>query len=98
MEFGPSNWQKVCFVPTKADALVVAFRRWLIRYSQGQVNWGDNFNAAALPPTPSREQLFDRYLTSLSLPTPGPLLYSFRKSSNNNSFGQDLSRKVFTLC
>lgn len=61
MEFGPSNWQKVCFVPTKADALVVAFRRWLIKYSQGQVNWGDKFNAAALPPTPPREQLFDRY-------------------------------------
>lgn len=61
MEFGPSNWQKVCFVPTKADALVVGYRRWLIKYSQGQVDWGNKFDASALPPTPPREQLLDRY-------------------------------------
>lgn len=61
MELGPSNWQKVCFVPTKADALVVGYRRWLNKYSGGQVDWGTKFNGGALPPTPPREELLDRY-------------------------------------
>lgn len=61
MEFGPSNWQKACFVPTKSDALVVGYRRWLNKYSQGQVDWGTKFNGGALPPTPPREELLDRY-------------------------------------
>lgn len=61
MELGPSNWQKFCFVPAKADALVVAFRRWLNKYSQGQLDWSDKFNGATLSPAPPREQLFDRY-------------------------------------
>ena len=61
MDVGPANWQKACFVPTKADALVVGFRRWLKKYAGGQFNWGRKFNAT-LPPTPPREQLMDRYL------------------------------------
>ncbi|KAI3798131.1 hypothetical protein L1987_33400 [Smallanthus sonchifolius] len=60
MELGPSNWQKVCFVPTKADANVLAFRNWLMKYAGGKVDWGTNFNGS-LPPTPPREQFFDRY-------------------------------------
>ncbi|KAL4578335.1 hypothetical protein LXL04_014456 [Taraxacum kok-saghyz] len=60
MEAGSSNWQKVCFVPTKSDANVVAFRKWLNKYAGGQVNWGNKFNGT-LPPTPAREQLMDRY-------------------------------------
>ncbi|KAI3798290.1 hypothetical protein L1987_33561 [Smallanthus sonchifolius] len=60
MEAGPSNWQKLCFVPTKSDAKVVAFRKWLKKYSGGQIEWGNKFNAS-LPPTPPREQLMDRY-------------------------------------
>lgn len=60
MELGPSNWQKACFVPTKSDALVVAFRKWLNKYSNGQVDWGTSFKGA-LPPSPPREQLLDRY-------------------------------------
>lgn len=59
MEIGPSNWQKACFVPAKSDALVVAFRKWLKKYSGGQVNWGSKFDGS-LPPTPPREQLMDR--------------------------------------
>ncbi|KAK1411019.1 hypothetical protein QVD17_37563 [Tagetes erecta] len=62
MEADPSNWQKLCFVPTKSDALVVAFRKWLKKYSDGQLNWGNNFDRS-LPPTPPREQLMDRYWT-----------------------------------
>ncbi|XAR62903.1 Pheophorbide a oxygenase [Bertholletia excelsa] len=60
MDIGPSNWQKACFVPTKSDALVVGFRRWLNKYAGGQVDWGNTFSGV-LPPTPPREQLMDRY-------------------------------------
>ncbi|XP_015072446.1 protochlorophyllide-dependent translocon component 52, chloroplastic-like [Solanum pennellii] len=57
-EKGLHNWQKVCYVPTKADALVVGFRRWLIKYEGAQVDWGTKFTGD-LQPTPSREQLLD---------------------------------------
>ncbi|KAJ0846946.1 putative pheophorbide a oxygenase [Helianthus annuus] len=60
MEAGPSNWQKLCFVPTKSDANVVAFRKWLKIYAGGQIDWGNKFTGS-LPPTPPREQLMDRY-------------------------------------
>ncbi|XP_038972141.1 protochlorophyllide-dependent translocon component 52, chloroplastic-like [Phoenix dactylifera] len=59
-EVGPSNWQKACFVPTKSDALVVAFRNWLRKYSNNQVDWGTQ-TIGYLPPTPPKEQLMDRY-------------------------------------
>ncbi|KAI3450898.1 hypothetical protein Pfo_007563 [Paulownia fortunei] len=61
-DVGPLNWHKSCYVPTKADALVVAFRRWLNKYGGTQVDWGTKFSGL-LPPTPPREQLFDRYWT-----------------------------------
>ncbi|KAL5832382.1 hypothetical protein ACOSQ4_017736 [Xanthoceras sorbifolium] len=63
MNAGPTNWQKACFVATKADAFVTGLRRWLQKYSGGQINWGAwKFStASALPPTPPREQLMDRY-------------------------------------
>ncbi|KAK1411018.1 hypothetical protein QVD17_37562 [Tagetes erecta] len=60
MEADPSNWQKLCFVPTKSDAKVAAFRKWLKKYSGGQIDWGNKLNGS-LPPTPPREQLMDRY-------------------------------------
>ncbi|OAY28964.1 protochlorophyllide-dependent translocon component 52, chloroplastic-like isoform X1 [Manihot esculenta] len=60
MDVGPANWQKACFVPTKSDALVVGFRRWLNKYAGGQVDWRGKYSGA-LPPTPRREQLMDRY-------------------------------------
>ncbi|XP_043692416.1 protochlorophyllide-dependent translocon component 52, chloroplastic [Telopea speciosissima] len=59
-DLGSSNWQKACFVPTKSDNLVIAFRKWLRKYSGGQVDWGTKFSGA-LPPTPPKEQLMDRY-------------------------------------
>ncbi|KAL5834107.1 hypothetical protein ACOSQ3_017781 [Xanthoceras sorbifolium] len=62
MEVGPANWHKACFVPTKSDAFVVGFRRWLNKYSDGQINWGvGKFSSGTLPPTPPRQQLMDRY-------------------------------------
>ncbi|KAL5834105.1 hypothetical protein ACOSQ3_017779 [Xanthoceras sorbifolium] len=61
MEVGPANWHKACFVPTKSDAFVVGFRRWLNKYSDGQINWGaGKFSSGTLPPTPPRQQLMDR--------------------------------------
>ncbi|KAL8201637.1 hypothetical protein R6Q57_010784 [Mikania cordata] len=60
MEADPCDWQKLCFVPTKSDANVVAYRKWLKKYSKGQINWGNNFDRS-LPPSPPREQLMDRY-------------------------------------
>ncbi|WOL19357.1 protochlorophyllide-dependent translocon component 52, chloroplastic [Canna indica] len=59
-KIGPSGWHKVCFVPTKSDAMVLAFRNWLRKYSNGQVDWGTT-SCEQLPPTPPREQLMDRY-------------------------------------
>ncbi|XP_058073800.1 protochlorophyllide-dependent translocon component 52, chloroplastic [Magnolia sinica] len=59
-EVGPSNWQKACFVPTKSDALVVGFRKWLRKYAGGQIKWGNKFDVGLLP-IPPREQLLDRY-------------------------------------
>ncbi|KAJ0852889.1 putative pheophorbide a oxygenase [Helianthus annuus] len=60
MEAGPLNWQKACFVPTKADTMVTLYRTWLKKYAGGQVDWGTDVNGA-LPPIPPREQLMDRY-------------------------------------
>ncbi|KAL5980766.1 hypothetical protein ACLOJK_028676 [Asimina triloba] len=58
-EVGASNWQKACFIPTKSDALIVGFRKWLKKYAGSQIDWNNKFNE--LPPTPPREQLMDRY-------------------------------------
>ncbi|KAI3935959.1 hypothetical protein MKX01_021910 [Papaver californicum] len=60
IDAGYTNWQKACFVPTKSDGLVVAFRKWLRKYSGGQIDWGTKFKGI-LPPTPPKEQLMDRY-------------------------------------
>ncbi|CAN0911016.1 Protochlorophyllide-dependent translocon component 52, chloroplastic [Linum grandiflorum] len=61
---GNANWQKTCFMPTKSDALVVGFRRWLTKYGGGEVDWRGKYSAPAdLPATPPREQLMDRYWT-----------------------------------
>ncbi|OMO57838.1 Pheophorbide a oxygenase [Corchorus olitorius] len=57
---GSKNWQKAYFVPTKSDALVVGFRMWLNKYAGGKVDWRGKFTGA-LPPSPPREQLMDRY-------------------------------------
>ncbi|XVF69788.1 hypothetical protein PTKIN_Ptkin11bG0109800 [Pterospermum kingtungense] len=60
MDMGATDWQKACFVPTKSDALVVGFRRWLNKYAGSKVDWRGKYSGA-LPPSPPREQLMDRY-------------------------------------
>ncbi|MFS7966211.1 putative pheophorbide a oxygenase [Helianthus anomalus] len=47
------------FVPTKSDAKVIAFRKWLKKYYGGRIDWGNKFNES-LPPTPPSEQHMDR--------------------------------------
>ncbi|KAG0470841.1 hypothetical protein HPP92_017541 [Vanilla planifolia] len=49
-------------MPTKSDAMVIAFRRWLKRYSNNEVDWANKL-VGYLPSTPPREQLMDRYWT-----------------------------------
>lgn len=58
--YGKANWEKACYVPTSADAFVVAFRKWLKRYANNGVDWGKRFDVS-LPPSPPKEQLMDRY-------------------------------------
>ncbi|KAL4034858.1 hypothetical protein IC575_003527 [Cucumis melo] len=60
LDVGTANWQKACFLPTKSDAKVVAFRRWLNKYSDGHVGWRGKFSGI-LPPSPPKEQLMERY-------------------------------------
>ncbi|GLJ46453.1 hypothetical protein SUGI_0979090 [Cryptomeria japonica] len=62
-DYGQTNWEKACYVPTKADAFVVAFRKWLKQYAGNGVPWGEKYLYGTLPPTPPKEQLMDRYWT-----------------------------------
>ncbi|CAN1166179.1 Protochlorophyllide-dependent translocon component 52, chloroplastic [Linum perenne] len=59
---GNMNWHNACFVPTKSDALVVGFIRWLTKYSNGEVDFRGKYTTDA-PTDPPREQLMDRYWT-----------------------------------
>lgn len=59
-EAGNENWEKACYVPTKSDTFVIAFRKWLRVYAGGAPNWGSG-QSSILPPTPPKEQLMDRY-------------------------------------
>ncbi|XVE70330.1 hypothetical protein DITRI_Ditri10aG0064000 [Diplodiscus trichospermus] len=60
MDIGANNWQTVCFVPTKSDAFVVGFRTWLNKFAGSKIDWRGKFSGA-LPPSPPRQQLMDRY-------------------------------------
>ncbi|MCO5606334.1 hypothetical protein L7F22_060522 [Adiantum nelumboides] len=64
-EAGAKKWETVCYVPTKADAFVIAFRKWLRVYAGGQPDWNGRYDG--LPPTPHREMLMDRYWTHVKV-------------------------------
>ncbi|KAL6638079.1 hypothetical protein ACP70R_025651 [Stipagrostis hirtigluma subsp. patula] len=57
---GLDNWQNACYVPASSDAMVVAFRKWFKNYCKNQVVWATP-QADQLPPTPTRDQLLERY-------------------------------------
>ncbi|MFS7920798.1 hypothetical protein Hanom_Chr03g00228981 [Helianthus anomalus] len=50
MKVGQSNWQKACFVPTKVDANVVAYRKWMKKYVGDQTIWEPNLMDIFLAP------------------------------------------------
>ncbi|NES97392.1 MAG: Rieske 2Fe-2S domain-containing protein [Desertifilum sp. SIO1I2] len=52
---GGGNYAKACYLPTKADNFVLAFRQWVNEYQ------ADPFPGERLPPALSQAQLLDRY-------------------------------------
>ncbi|EER93253.1 hypothetical protein SORBI_3001G048400 [Sorghum bicolor] len=57
---GLDNWQKACYVPTSSDSMVVAFRNWFKKFSKNQIGWATP-QIDQLPPTPTKDQLMERY-------------------------------------
>uniref|UniRef100_J3LTX1 Pheophorbide a oxygenase domain-containing protein n=1 Tax=Oryza brachyantha TaxID=4533 RepID=J3LTX1_ORYBR len=57
---GLDNWQKACYVPTSSDTMIIAFRNWFRKYCKNQVGWATQ-TANQLPPTPTKDQLMERY-------------------------------------
>ncbi|MBE9066434.1 Rieske 2Fe-2S domain-containing protein [Leptolyngbya cf. ectocarpi LEGE 11479] len=52
------SWKTAYNLPTSADRLVIEFRKWIDRYCQGQLPWGDIDTSVQLP---NRQQVLDRY-------------------------------------
>ncbi|KAK3149015.1 hypothetical protein QOZ80_3AG0211780 [Eleusine coracana subsp. coracana] len=59
-EVGLDNWHKACYVPTSSDSMVIAFRNWFRKFCKNQVGWATP-QVDQLPPTPTKDQLMDRY-------------------------------------
>lgn len=57
---GSENYAKACYLPTKADSFVLAFRQWANQYQ------ADPFPGERLPPALSQAQLLDRYASHTS--------------------------------
>nr|ABF99435.1 cell death suppressor protein Lls1, putative, expressed [Oryza sativa Japonica Group] len=57
---GLDNWQKACYVPTSSDNMIITFRNWFRKYCKHQIGWATPITNQ-LPPTPSKDQLLDRY-------------------------------------
>lgn len=49
------------YAPTKADALVLAFRKWFHDFAGGAPDWGGHVESNKLPPSPSKRLMLDRY-------------------------------------
>ncbi|XP_062212756.1 protochlorophyllide-dependent translocon component 52, chloroplastic-like [Phragmites australis] len=57
---GLDNWQNKCYVPASSDTMVIAFRNWFKKFCKNQVGWATP-QADQLPPTPTKDQLMERY-------------------------------------
>ena len=59
------RWAKRVYTPTQSDAMVVAFRKWIDRFTDGQgAPWSEHMcgtAARAQPPRASREVVLERY-------------------------------------
>ncbi|KAL6638077.1 hypothetical protein ACP70R_025649 [Stipagrostis hirtigluma subsp. patula] len=62
---GLDNWQNACYVPTSSDGQVIAFRNWFRKYCKNQVGWATP-QADQLPPTPTKDQLMERYCSHVA--------------------------------
>ena len=65
-EGGEQKAPEVYFAPTSSDAMISGFRVWLKRFAGGAVKYPPHVDPA-LPPPPSKEQLFDRCVASYGL-------------------------------
>uniref|UniRef100_A0ACD5ZRV3 Uncharacterized protein n=1 Tax=Avena sativa TaxID=4498 RepID=A0ACD5ZRV3_AVESA len=57
---GSENWHKAVYVPTSADAIVLAFRNWFRKHCNSQVGWAAP-TVEQLPASPTRDTLIERY-------------------------------------
>uniref|UniRef100_A0A0D9W0D3 Pheophorbide a oxygenase domain-containing protein n=1 Tax=Leersia perrieri TaxID=77586 RepID=A0A0D9W0D3_9ORYZ len=57
---GLDNWHKACYVPTSSDNMTITFRNWFRKYCEHQIGWATPV-VNQLPPTPSKDQLMERY-------------------------------------
>jgi hypothetical protein len=57
---GLDNWHKACYVPTSSDNMVITFRNWFRKYCKHQIGWATPM-ANQLPPTPTKDQVLERY-------------------------------------
>lgn len=57
----PEPWQTAFKLPTRADRLVIEFRRWFDRYCQGQLPWGKATLPRFTGGLHNRQHILDRY-------------------------------------
>jgi phenylpropionate dioxygenase-like ring-hydroxylating dioxygenase large terminal subunit len=55
------NYAKSCYMPTKADVYVSAFRKWITEIAGGGPAWPKGMSTALPPQETTREALLDRY-------------------------------------
>jgi len=55
------SYAQACYMPTKADTYVVAFRRWISEMAGGHPAWPAGLEERLPPMQTTREELLDRY-------------------------------------
>ena len=55
------SYAQACYMPTKADTYVVAFRRWISEMAGGHPAWPAGLEDRLPPMQTTREELLDRY-------------------------------------
>tara|TARA_B110000977_G_scaffold27800_1_gene35359 strand:- start:18022 stop:19713 length:1692 start_codon:yes stop_codon:yes gene_type:complete len=55
------SYSQACYMPTKADTYVSAFRRWIADIAGGSPSWPEGMVDQLPPQTVSRNQLLDRF-------------------------------------
>lgn len=60
-DVGKKSYAQACYMPTKADTYVGAFRRWLAEMAGGHPAWPEGTPTALPPRETSKEALLDRF-------------------------------------